>query len=290
MDADPYSYIDAFQLDDEFDFSSQFEEEDEADSWIGHAPICVGGVCSSTRRFAMPVFSPGCRHRQGIGMGRAASESSRCDRPVEYQYDEDDPFMRLKEMMGLDTGRKTACLPDQTVPWSLPHPPMRGPPGCSPPDMPRFLPSVPRPDCSESKPKHPKHPHLPKLPHPKPVYSLNATLPTLLSNHTLHVHVAQFHSILPRGGYITKLFVNGQWVVAADVPTRNGAVHVVNSLIRPFHKGHHGHHGDHGYHFDEEAWFEPSADEENFDDDVDDGIDHEWDDWEEWLPQWANED
>lgn len=127
-------------------------------------------------------------------------------------------------------------------------------------------------DPRRSPSTHPRH----HLPHPKPVYSLNATLPSLLANHTLDVHVAQFHSILPHGGYVTKVFVNGQWVVVPDVPTRNGAVHVVKRLIRPFRKSHPGHK------MENTEWFHAAG--------VDEDPDHEWDDWEEWLPQWANED
>jgi hypothetical protein len=111
------------------------------------------------------------------------------------------------------------------------------------------------------------------FPHPKPVYSANLTLPTLLEDHSLHVHVAQFHSILPHRRYTTVVFVNGQWVPAPDVPARNGAVHVVNRLIRPWGKGKHGH-----GHAEEEPWNDETSD------------DGEWDDWEEWLPQWAAED
>lgn len=118
----------------------------------------------------------------------------------------------------------------------------------------------------------------------KPVYTLNKTLPTLLPNYTLEVHVAQFRSILPHG-YVTKVFVNGQWVVAPDVPARNGAIHVVKRLIHPKGKGRHGKHGGHGHHFEGE---EPRVGQYTASDDPE--LDHEWDDWEEWLPQWANED
>jgi hypothetical protein len=142
------------------------------------------------------------------------------------------------------------------------QPPMNGPP--------RF-PGPP----SQHEPEH-KRPH---LPHPKPVYALNATLPTLLPNHTLHVHVAQFKSLLPHGGYVTTARVNGRWVHLLDVPTRNGAVHVVKRLIRPFRKEH-GPHDHIGEENADSMWAQNKREEE----------DHEWDDWEEWLPQWANED
>lgn len=111
----------------------------------------------------------------------------------------------------------------------------------------------------------------------KPVYSRNISLPTLAANHTLQVHAVQFRSFLPHG-YVTKLFVNGQWVVAPDVPARNGAIHVIKRLIKPQWKGkprpHHVHLQDEG-----QSWVTEGSD-----------VDHEWDDWEEWLLDWANED
>ena len=101
------------------------------------------------------------------------------------------------------------------------------------------------------------------------MYSANATLPTLLANHTLSVHVAQFRSVLPHRQYTTALFVNGQWVAAADVPARNGAVHVVRRLLRPARPppppGPEG----------EEVYAAQAE--------------HSWEDWEDWLLQWAEE-
>jgi hypothetical protein len=138
---------------------------------------------------------------------------------------------------------------------------------------------------ASSHPPFPVHPPTPPPHHKpifKPVYTVNATLPTLLgsgTNHTLNVYVAQFRSILPHG-YITKVFVNGQWVVAPDVPTRNGAIHVVKRLIKPRGHGKHGH-GGHGHHTEGPVWADATL-ERKFDDD--------WNDWEEWLPQWVNED
>ena len=132
-------------------------------------------------------------------------------------------------------------------------------------------------------PPHPPHDpeHAPHFP-AKPVFAYNITLPSALTNHTLHVHVAQFKSILPKGGFVTKVFVNGVWVSIPDVPARNGAIHVVKRLIRPFRKGHHP-----GHKLNEveenEAWYQTAMMNEN-------ERDNEWDDWEEWLPQWANED
>lgn len=113
-------------------------------------------------------------------------------------------------------------------------------------------------------------------------------MPTLLgSNYTLNLHVVQFHSILPHG-YVTKVSVNGQPIVAADVPTRNGAIHVVKRLIKPLGHGKHGHGGHHSAPPSHEGAFMSEEPVDEFYDD--DGVDHAWDDWEEWLPQWANED
>ena len=88
--------------------------------------------------------------------------------------------------------------------------------------------------------------------------------------------VAQFHSILPHRQYTTAVFVNGQWVVAPDVPARNGVVHVVKKLISPKGKKHVP-----GHHAGEEEMFWEQREEGEFDG---------WEDWEEWLPQWAAED
>ncbi|GJE97068.1 FAS1 domain-containing protein [Phanerochaete sordida] len=123
-------------------------------------------------------------------------------------------------------------------------------------------------------PPPPEHaPHPPHLPTPKPVWHVNGTLPTLLANHTLAVHVAQFHTVLPHKRYATVLAVNGHVAVRADVPARNGAVHVVSRLISP--RKHDKHH-DADFVFSEEE-----AVAQN---------DKDWEEWEEWLPQWAAED
>lgn len=113
------------------------------------------------------------------------------------------------------------------------------------------------------------------------MYAANITLSTLLANHTLFVHVAQFHTILPHRKYATAVFVNGQLSIAPDVPARNGAVHVVDRLISPRRK--HGHHGAPDYdEFDGEHgdfWAERAEQD-----------DKDWKEWEEWLPEWAAED
>ncbi|KAI0085408.1 FAS1 domain-containing protein [Irpex rosettiformis] len=188
-----------------------------------------------------------------------------------------------------------------SLPPPPPPPPFSGPgaehhafppvPRC--PCPPRFPPPPLFPAPSKdhfpwSPPHHPSTPHGPIF---KPIFRVNATLPTLLgSNYSLNVHVAQFHSVFPHG-YVTKVFVNGLPIVAADVPTRNGAIHVIDRLVKPIGHGKHKHGGDHdhdgrpppppeGPHTHEGPFDEFSDDEE---------VDHAWDDWEEWLPQWANE-
>lgn len=108
------------------------------------------------------------------------------------------------------------------------------------------------------------------------------TAPTLLTNHSLHVHVVQFAHRLPLpvpAHYKTAVFANGVHVKLADVSTRNGALHVTDRLLNPFKKskGPHRAPEDHdgptvGLYALEEA------DED------------EWAGWEEWLPAWAAED
>lgn len=121
-------------------------------------------------------------------------------------------------------------------------------------------------------------PHLPGLPR-KPVFSANVTLPTLLPNHRLHVHVEKVKHRLPIPGhkkdiYTTKLFVNHQSVVVPDVPSRNGAVHIINQVLNPRRRHHRPH--------------KPKQSEAGHDF-VDQGDNNEWEDWEDWLLQWAEE-
>lgn len=98
------------------------------------------------------------------------------------------------------------------------------------------------------------------------VYEYNATLPTLLQGHDLRVHVARYKSNLALPGssrYFTIFKVNGHHVGPFDIPAHNGALHVLTTILDP-RKGR-GHHDDNG---DAEA---------------------AWEDWEDWLPQWAME-
>ncbi|KAH7889862.1 FAS1 domain-containing protein [Phlebopus sp. FC_14] len=113
----------------------------------------------------------------------------------------------------------------------------------------------------------------PPPPLPKPVYEYNITLPTLLENHTLHVHVARYKSKIPVPGparFFTRFKVNGREVGSFDIPARNGALHVIGILLNPRKRYHrHDGHDDHHEHSK--------------------GYDDSWNDWEEWLPQWAME-
>ncbi|KAH9951976.1 FAS1 domain-containing protein [Amylocystis lapponica] len=128
---------------------------------------------------------------------------------------------------------------------------------------------------------HPANPKDHHLPHPHPVFALNITVPTLLTNFSLTVRVAQFERLLPRHTFFTKLAANGQPVAVSDVVASNGALHVIDTFLNPF-KEHHRpgtprkpKHGE-GVNVD--------AAEEDEDEDED-----EWEDWEEWLPAWADQ-
>ncbi|KIJ69613.1 hypothetical protein HYDPIDRAFT_36640 [Hydnomerulius pinastri MD-312] len=111
----------------------------------------------------------------------------------------------------------------------------------------------------------------PRLPLPDPIYEYSVTLPTLLENHNLHVKAARYKLPIPGPArlaparYFTRFIVNGRDVGPFDIPARNGALHVITSLLDP-RKGHHGH---------------KRPEKEN--------DDAAWEDWEKWLPQWAME-
>ncbi|KAG1754147.1 FAS1 domain-containing protein [Suillus lakei] len=100
-----------------------------------------------------------------------------------------------------------------------------------------------------------------------PLYAYNLTLPTLLENHSLNVQVARYKAKIPLPGparYFTRFMVNGRDVGPYDIPARNGALHVITNLLDP--RGHHKE--KHGHEL----------------------VDLDWEDWEEWLPQWAMQD
>ncbi|KAL4065437.1 FAS1 domain-containing protein [Scleroderma yunnanense] len=136
------------------------------------------------------------------------------------------------------------------------------------------LPTPVFPPMTMFKDNNDHHPRRNPIPLPELIYEFNITLPTLLTNHTLDVHIARYKSKLRLPGpprFFTRFKVNGREVVPFDFPARNGATHVVTTLLNPLKK-HHCHHRDHKDHDDEEV------------------VDTAWEDWEEWLPQWAMED
>ncbi|KAL6309175.1 FAS1 domain-containing protein [Sparassis latifolia] len=102
---------------------------------------------------------------------------------------------------------------------------------------------------------------------PPPVFERNLTVPTLLSNHSLGVYVTQFETKLPlrRRVYHTHVLVDHQLVTVSDLVARNGAFHVVERVLNPIR--HPRRHPE-----------TPTDVEED-----------EWQDWEEWLPRWAEE-
>jgi hypothetical protein len=110
---------------------------------------------------------------------------------------------------------------------------------------------------------------------PEVEYNVTVIVPTLLENLTHTIIVTKFTEPKPIPGFPrpppsgaerTTVTVSGGRVALADVPARNGAVHVVDQLLNPLrgHK-HHEHEKEQG-----DAC------------QVD-----EWEDWEDWLPQWA---
>jgi len=131
------------------------------------------------------------------------------------------------------------------------------------------------PDQRDRTPGPRSHKYL--MSRPDRVFAANLTLPTLLANHSLHVHIAKYKLHLPIPGhardiYFSNLVVNRQRVAFADVVARNGAVHILSRVLNP--RPHHPH--------------KPEVINSSngiYDEDDDDG----WEDWEDWLPQWAAE-
>jgi hypothetical protein len=128
-------------------------------------------------------------------------------------------------------------------------------------------------------------------PHPDVEYNVTVVVPTLLEGYNHTIVITKYEQPKRRfpgppvpGASRTEITVSGSRVALADFPARNGAVHIIGQLLNPLkdHKdhdgpdGHHGHRGHHGHHAHE--------------DDLAAQEDAVWADWEEWLPQWANED
>jgi uncharacterized surface protein with fasciclin (FAS1) repeats len=106
-----------------------------------------------------------------------------------------------------------------------------------------------------------------------PSFHRELEVPTGLPNATLKVVIDKSKVVpiegesgvrleLMTGAVKTTIKVNGQQVQTIDVPSRNGAFHVLGKLLVPPHH----HHGGHKKDLDEED---------------------SWEDWEEWLPAWA---
>jgi hypothetical protein len=114
-------------------------------------------------------------------------------------------------------------------------------------------------------------------PRPKLEYNVTLAVPSLLANRTHTVSVLKYEQVkrpLPYpvpGAQRTRIVVNGVDVLVADVPARNGAVHVLGRLLNPMH-GRRRHHHDYAV----------GTEEVEIDQDAID-----WEEWEEWLPQWA---
>ncbi|KAF4603966.1 hypothetical protein EYR40_001141 [Pleurotus pulmonarius] len=117
---------------------------------------------------------------------------------------------------------------------------------------------------------------LPPSPFPKPelIFASNLTVPTLFGNHTLDLTIVKYKLTVPFPGpdphslFIHRVFVNGQRAALTDIPSRNGAAHVLAKLINPHKDKPHGPPKDIHKEHDEED---------------------EWAGWEEWLPKWADE-
>lgn len=113
-------------------------------------------------------------------------------------------------------------------------------------------------------------PHLPTL-----ISAVNLTVPTLLENHTLSVHIARYNVTRPlrvpgqsSQVIVNKVSVNGRVIPVTDIVAMNGALHVTGHLLDPRPIRHKS---------VQQQW-----------DEIDDDV--YWEDWEDWLPQWAMED
>ncbi|KJE05777.1 hypothetical protein I311_00503 [Cryptococcus gattii NT-10] len=100
-----------------------------------------------------------------------------------------------------------------------------------------------------------------------PSFHKEFKIETGLPNATLTIEIDKTKLFPVEGAVKTRIKVNGQTVQIIDVPSRNGAFHVISKLLIPPHKHHHHHRHD-----DKEL-----------------SGDNSWENWEQWLPQWANE-
>ena len=105
----------------------------------------------------------------------------------------------------------------------------------------------------------------------KVISDVHFKLPTRLQDHYVHAHIRKYEFTLPVPGpdkpsvVKTEVEINHHDVLVSDVVTSNAAVHIVDRLLDP--RQHHDHHGrDHGQ-------VRPTDDS--------------WEDWEDWLIDWA---
>ncbi|KAI0371796.1 hypothetical protein BV20DRAFT_965078 [Pilatotrama ljubarskyi] len=165
-----------------------------------------------------------------------------------------------------------------------PPPPYHHHPAGDGPQFPGHGPHFPPPPPPgpHNPPFEDGHHHLPKVPRPKISYSRNITTSTLLTNHSLNLYVVQVEHTVPipahrRTFYTTTTFAHGTPVSLADIPTRNGVLHVIDRILNPRKKS---------------VWPLRPEDAEKahvgqLDDQV--ALDRDWEDWEEWVPLWANQ-
>lgn len=100
----------------------------------------------------------------------------------------------------------------------------------------------------------------------KPIFSYDLELPTAFENHTLHVHVEKINITIPfpiphkPSRTKTILAINHRPAFLVDVVGLNGAIHTIDHLLDP--RGRH------------------AIDTE--------GQGQSWEDWEDWLLDWAD--
>jgi len=134
--------------------------------------------------------------------------------------------------------------------------------------------------------KQPQDDHWNRPGYVEPVASHNLTLQTLLVNQTIHAYIVQNNITFPFPGpkkpsiIDTKIFVNGHLVVVPDIVGFNGAIHVIDKLLDPRKAHHIPHHHGHRHGLDSDYHRQRGPFE-------DDGPSEDWQDWENWLPQWA---
>jgi len=98
-----------------------------------------------------------------------------------------------------------------------------------------------------------------------PSFHVELELPTLLEKANLKIVVDKTRVLpIPVGAVKTTVTVNSIPVLSIDVPALNGVMHVLPKVLRPPHK--HCHHHDHN---------------------GEDEVVGDWENWEDWLVEWA---